>query len=107
MGHSITAGHAAPGDLLRCSGIKSANCAAFHICVHAAVALLSFAQPGRQVVSVLLEAAMSKPLTIFLQLLALFLLLHGFSTGNAMSYVWAAICFIPAAIGIRKRLSKS
>ena len=50
---------------------------------------------------------MSKPLTVFLQLLALILLLHGFSTGNQMSYVWAAICFVPAAIGIRKRLNKS
>lgn len=47
---------------------------------------------------------MSKPLTVFLQLLALGLLLHGYATDNAMSYVWAAICFVPAAIGIRQRL---
>lgn len=48
---------------------------------------------------------MSKPLTVFLQLSALGLLLHGYATSNPMSYVWAAICFAPAAIGIRQRLT--
>lgn len=47
---------------------------------------------------------MSKPLTVFLQLAALFLVLHGYSTDNPMSYVWAAICAIPAGLAIRKRM---
>jgi hypothetical protein len=50
---------------------------------------------------------MSRPLIVFLQLLALILLLHGFSTGNVMSYVWAAICFFPAAIAVRERMNRS
>jgi len=49
---------------------------------------------------------MSKPLAVFLQLAALGLLLHGYTTGNVASYVWAVICFVPAAIGIRKRLTR-
>jgi hypothetical protein len=49
---------------------------------------------------------MSRPLIVVLQLLALILLLHGFSSGNAMSYVWAAICFFPAAIAVRERMKK-
>ena len=49
---------------------------------------------------------MSRPLIVFLQLLALILILHGASTGNVMSFIWAAICFFPAAIAIRERMKR-
>lgn len=49
---------------------------------------------------------MSKPLTVVLQLAALFLLFRGYATENPVMYLLAAACFIPAAIAIRKRMKR-
>lgn len=47
---------------------------------------------------------MSRPLIIFLQLAALFLILKGYTNENPAMYVIAAFCLIPSAMAVRKRL---
>lgn len=47
---------------------------------------------------------MSRPLIVFLQLAALFLILKGYTDSNPAMFVLAAFCFIPAAVAIRKRM---
>lgn len=50
---------------------------------------------------------MSKPLTIFLQLLALYFLVKGFATEQYDLLIWAVLCGVAGAIGIRKRIKQS
>ncbi|MGE4338895.1 MAG: hypothetical protein AB7E55_23410 [Pigmentiphaga sp.] len=47
---------------------------------------------------------MSKPLTVFLQLLALFLLLYGYATEQHGLIIWALVCGVIGAVGIRQRM---
>ena len=49
---------------------------------------------------------MSKPLTIFLQLLALYFLVKGFATEQHGLIIWAIVCGVAGAIGIRKRMKE-
>lgn len=49
---------------------------------------------------------MSRPLTIFLQLAALFFILKGYTGENPAMYVIAAFCLIPSAIAVRKRMRR-
>lgn len=48
---------------------------------------------------------MSRPLTIFLQIAALFFILKGYTGENPAMYVIAAFCLIPSAIAVRKRMA--
>lgn len=49
---------------------------------------------------------MSKPLTVALQLAALYFLMRAYITETPALYLLAAALFIPAAIAIRDRLKR-
>jgi len=47
---------------------------------------------------------MSRPLIVFLQLAALFLIVKGYTDENPAMYVIAAFCLVPSAMAVRKRM---